>query len=244
MSKLPNAPLLEVIFELRWRVLNQTDLVKSQYLHGDLYSILKSEYPFRELLTPPEVPAAVLINKPVYRFRKAKDEYPLIQVGPGLLTLNITDEEYFWDSYYDSANLLLESFSKVHSLNSDDRFTPSLIYIDFFNIVPEKENILQFINKNLDIKIEQGFFKENRTPNVFNLGLNFGIALGNLSINLNTGKNGKKESGLILQTKITGKEFNYSSNDILDWLRDAHELCSRLFKNMTKGQLYETFKKG
>ncbi len=243
MSKLPNAPLLEVIFELRWKVLNQNDLTKSQYLHGDLYSILKSDYPFRELLTPPEVPSAVLINKPVYRFRKAKDDYPLIQIGPGVLTLNTTDDEYFWDNYYKSADLLLKSFSSVHTMNPKDMFTPSLAYIDFFKISPTKDNLLSFINKNLNIKIEQGFFKEERKPSVFNFGLNFNIDFGNLSINLNTGMNGNKEPGLILQTKIIGRDLILNPQDILAWLSNAHELCSRLFKNMTKGQLYESFKK-
>jgi len=72
MSKLPNAPLLEVIFELRWKITNKNDLAKYQYLHGDLYSILKNSYHFRESLAPVEIPVEVLINKPIHRFRKEK----------------------------------------------------------------------------------------------------------------------------------------------------------------------------
>ncbi|HKI44913.1 MAG TPA: TIGR04255 family protein [Balneolales bacterium] len=242
MSRLPSAPLLEVIFELRWKILNQSDLAKSQYLHGDLYSILKTDYPFRESLAPPEVPAAVLVNKPVYRFRRAKDEYPLIQIGPGLLTLNTTDEEYFWGAYFESSTKLLNAFYNAYSSGKEIKVAPSLAYVDFFQTKSQEENIIQFINDNLAIKINQGFFKENRPPNNLNLGINYNIDFGSLSINLNTGKNSKQQSGLILQTKIIGKENNYTSDGILSWLKDAHEMCSRLFKNMTKGQLYETFK--
>ncbi len=41
MSKLPNAPLVEVIFELRWKVDKNDELVKCQYLHGDLFAKVK-----------------------------------------------------------------------------------------------------------------------------------------------------------------------------------------------------------
>jgi len=88
MSKLPKAPLLEVIFELRWQIKQKSDLTKYQYLIGDLYSAIKKTYPVRESLAPPEVPTDILINNPVHRFRKDKNQYPLVQIGPGLLTLN------------------------------------------------------------------------------------------------------------------------------------------------------------
>lgn len=47
MSKLPKAPLLEVIFEIRWTV-TQKEVEEVKYLHGDLFPVLKNEYPHRE----------------------------------------------------------------------------------------------------------------------------------------------------------------------------------------------------
>ena len=44
MSKLPKAPLLEIIFEINWDITNKNDIVKFQYLHGDLFSNLKDKY--------------------------------------------------------------------------------------------------------------------------------------------------------------------------------------------------------
>jgi len=100
MSKLPNAPLIEVIFELRWEIKQKSDLTKYQYLIGDLYSSIKGDFPIRESLAPPEIPTEILINNPAHRFRSDKNQYPLVQVGPGLLTLNTTDENYFWNDFY------------------------------------------------------------------------------------------------------------------------------------------------
>ena len=70
MSKLPNAPLLEVIFEIKWDITNKSDIAKFQYLHGDLYSNLKDKYFYRESLLPSEVPFEMVKGMPVYRFRK------------------------------------------------------------------------------------------------------------------------------------------------------------------------------
>jgi len=46
MSKLPNAPLIEVIFEPRWKVTDKEKLSKCQYLHGDLLSSIKDVYTY------------------------------------------------------------------------------------------------------------------------------------------------------------------------------------------------------
>ena len=41
MSKLPKAPLVEVVFELKWDIKIKSDLDDFQYLYGDLYANLK-----------------------------------------------------------------------------------------------------------------------------------------------------------------------------------------------------------
>ncbi|MBV6460184.1 MAG: hypothetical protein HJHJAOHD_00286 [Flavobacteriales bacterium] len=99
MSKLPNAPLVEVIFELRWKVTDKEELTKCQYLHGDLYASIKDIYNFREALVAPEVPMELYLNIPAHRFRVAQNNYPLVQVGPGLLTLNTIDSKYNWEEF-------------------------------------------------------------------------------------------------------------------------------------------------
>ena len=79
--------------------MNKSDLSKVQYLYGDLYSELKQKYPHRESIVPTEIPLDILINQPVHRFRSAPNDYPLFQVGPGIITLNTTDSKYYWNTF-------------------------------------------------------------------------------------------------------------------------------------------------
>jgi uncharacterized protein (TIGR04255 family) len=52
MSKLPNAPLIEVVIELRWQITQKNELTEIQYLYGDLYNELKDKFPHRESIIP------------------------------------------------------------------------------------------------------------------------------------------------------------------------------------------------
>lgn len=152
MSKLPKAPLLEVIFELRWQIKQKSDLNKYQYLIGDLYSLIKDTYPVRESLAPPEVPTDILINNPVHRFRTATNQYPLVQVGPGVLTLNTTDDNYYWSEFYDWAQTLNQRFFSVFPIETET-FNANLLYLDFFKFDFKNDNVNDFINESFNINI-------------------------------------------------------------------------------------------
>ena len=88
MSKLPKAPLVEVVAELRWEIISKEELAGVQYLYGDLYNELKQKYPFRESIIPIEVPIEMTINRPVHRFRAEKEDIPFFKSDP-LLRLTL-----------------------------------------------------------------------------------------------------------------------------------------------------------
>lgn len=242
MSKLPKAPLLEVIFEVKWDILNNDDLVDFQYQHGDLYSKLKKNYSFRENLMPPEIPFEVLKGVPVYRFRKDKNSYPLIQIGPGLLSLNTTDDTYFWEKYKGEIDSLIKNFTDVYPKFSELKLVPVLTYIDFFEI-NENQNTIEFINKNLHINLQQSFIDDKKN-NVQDINLIFNYSVGNdtLSLNLRNGNINNQKKGLVLQTTIIGEKGIYTIDNISTWLENSHEFSSEIFKNLTKGNLYNSFK--
>jgi uncharacterized protein (TIGR04255 family) len=66
--------------------------------------------------------------------------------------------------------------------------------------------------------------------------------LGDLKFSLNIGKNSKGEDGIVMQTNLHGPGFDNSTNDIIGWLDKAHNLSTNLFKQMTEGKLYDSFK--
>ncbi len=243
MSKLPKAPLLEVIFEIKWEVINKQDIVNFQYFHGDLYANIKQKFSYRESLIPPEIPFDVVKGIPVYRFRKAKDEYPLIQIGPGLLSYNIIDEIYFWNSFKKDIDKITKVFFNVYPKSTDLKLVPSLTYIDFFDVHFNSQNPVDFINSNLLLNIQQDFIHEKPAGlKDINLTLNYQMNKNMLSLNFRNGIINENKSGLILQTKLIGNKKIYLQNDLFDWLDDAHEICSNTFKQITKKEFYNTFK--
>ncbi len=241
MSKLPGAPLIEVIFELRWQIKQKSDLTKYQFLIGDLYSAIKEYYPVRESLVPPEVPTDILINNPVHRFRKDKNQYPLVQVGPGILTLNTTDENYYWDDFYDWAKILLAEFFKVFPPNNE-LFTPTLLYLDFFKFDFKNDNVNDFINESFNINFSQGFLKDKGNPSNLDIGFFYETEMGNSYVTLKKGQNSQKEDGIVMQSSLRSKETMKNDENILTWLSEAHTFSSNLFKEITIGKLYKSFK--
>ena len=239
MSKLPSAPLMEVIFELKWMIKEPDGLAKYQYLPGDLFSELKNRYSFRQSLAPPEIPLDLLVHKPTYRFRVEEGEYPLFQVGPGVITLNTDDNNYYWEEYYSWAEELLSTFYRVYAPNNES-FIPYLRYIDFIALDFKNSNVFEFVSENLQIKVSQDFHKNSENPANINLGFSYATDLGNFYFNLTRGNNDGVE-GILLQNSLSGvAEQNMDS--ILLWLKNSHDFLSSTFKDITRGSLYESFK--
>jgi uncharacterized protein (TIGR04255 family) len=241
MSKLPNAPLLEVVFELRWQIKQKSDLTKYQYLVGDLYSQIKDKYPYRENLTPPEIPIDFLVNNPVHRFRVEKNKYPLVQVGPGVITLNTTEEYYYWEDFYQSAESLTNSFFNVYPIDTES-FKPNLSYFDFFKINFKENNVNDFVNSFLNLTHSQDFIEINTNPFDLDVGFFYLIDLGKLSVTLKKGQNSQSEEGIVMQMSLIGEKSSTNNENLLTWLGSAHSFLSDLFKKITHGELYNSFK--
>ncbi|WP_445386421.1 TIGR04255 family protein [Robiginitalea sp. IMCC44478] len=241
MSKLPKAPLIEVIFELRWQIKEKSDLTKYQYLIGDLYSKISDRFPYRESLVPPEIPSDILINKPAHRFRAGQNKYPLVQIGPGLITLNTIDDNYYWEEFYDWSNKLLSDFMEVFSFDSET-FTPSLIYLDFFRFDFNSDNVNDYLNNQFNLTIDQSFLKDTGNPYNLNIGYYYNTELGKLDVLFKRGQNSKKEEGVLVTNGLKSNTSMSEKSEILDWLNKAHAFSSQLFKDITAGELYDSFK--
>ena len=241
MSKLPNAPLLEVIYELRWILSNPKDLSDFQYLHGDLYNAQKKFYPVRQNLVPIELPSQMFVNNPIFRFRTEVNGYPLFQLGPGVLTLNTVDSKYHWEEYFQWCKELTNAFIQVYPKAKEFKFKPNLIYIDFYKFDFSNDDIIEFINKKLNINFGQRFFKSDLNPNTVSGSFGYKTDDGSLNLSFNKGKDQAGNEGLVLKTQLDGDETSLNTNTLYMWLEKAHEFCSNLFKDMTKGELYDSF---
>jgi len=67
-------------------------------LVGSLYEQLKEEYPFHQQLPTAFIPDEMLGYLVQHRFRKGENQWPLVQIGPGIITVNDT-EGYIWEDF-------------------------------------------------------------------------------------------------------------------------------------------------
>lgn len=242
MRKLPNAPLLEVIFELRWNMAGEAHWDQFPFLQGDLYATLKEEYPIRESLFPIEIPQKALANQAIYRYSN-ENGFPMVQMGPGVLTLNTTDDYYVWEDYAREVKSLIKRFFSVYDFSFSDYITPSLSYYDFLAFNWEDEHILEFVNENLNIEVNQNFFDSGKTPFSFNWGISYKTDLGVFSLKIDKGNVDDEKQGMILQFQLRSGEIKPDFDSLNNWLDKGHALCSKMFKELTKGKLYDSFTK-
>ncbi|OQX79446.1 MAG: hypothetical protein B6D61_03520 [Bacteroidetes bacterium 4484_249] len=241
-KKLNNAPLQEVIFELRWKVSGPEELQRFNYLHGDLYSLVKKDLKYRETLLPPEIPVELYINRPIYRFRPVKGGYPLIQIGPGILTTNTIDQDYYWEKFNTFTKDTLNNLFNVFQFPSGTNIDLALQYHDFFEFSFSNQNIYKFLKDNLHIYFNQDFFITSKNPNEISLGFSYNTEFGTFVIKINKGKNQQNKEGVIVQFKVLHRKFELEGEKIMTWVNNAHDICSDTFIKLTKGDLYNSFK--
>lgn len=242
MSKLPKAPLVEVVFELKWDIKMKSDLDDFQYLYGDLYANLRNEFPNRERLTPLEIPFDALINIPVFRFTKNDNKYPLIQIGPGVISINTLNDFYVWEDFRDNIHKLLDILKDIYPKFQTLKIKPALIYIDFLKFKETDSSGYNFINENLNISVNSNILNNiESTISDINVNANYQIGTDLLSIRINEGKANNSTDGLVLQTKVNGNEQSYDKDTLKEWLESAHLLSSKTFKSLIKENLYKTF---
>lgn len=231
MSSLPRSPLLEVIFEVRW-----VDDA-SQFWNGDIFPLLKEKYPTRELVNPglqiPGIPSAKF---------KSLNNYPLVQVGNGLLTLNTIDDHYQWADFQDRAIFLLTNLDSLSPISQKKEFSLFLNYLDIIEFDFKNQDIVEFFSDFLHLKLNVDFRKSSN-PKQINIALTFDEgSLGTFNINFNRGRNLRGAEGIMIHTALIGSMTDPTIPKIKGWMENAHQLTSKTFKDLTAGKLYESFK--
>lgn len=102
-----NAPLVEVVAELRWKLQPVTGFQDGPSIDPH-FGVFSSEFETAaraagfasvEQLVPDVVPLAVLAHKVTKRFRIAPGGYPLFQIGPGVMSVNMVPPYKGWAEF-------------------------------------------------------------------------------------------------------------------------------------------------
>jgi uncharacterized protein (TIGR04255 family) len=250
---LKNKPLREAIFEFRWELDEPEPGLRLdphyKLLIGSLYDSVKSKYPFHEPLptsTMPDEMAAYIIQ---HRFRVKKKGWPLIQIGPGIFTLNET-KGYVWGTFEKAISEGLDSLFSSYSELGGELKTNSVMlrYIDAIDFDYEND-AFEFLREKMKINInlgEQLFRNTGITQNP--LGFNFIMTfnstkpVGAMSLRFSRGR--KDESDAIIWETIfqsKGDDSPATKDDMINWLEEGHKLTHDWFFKIIQGDLEERF---
>ncbi len=249
MTKLPKAPLQESIFEIRWDLdieptNNQQFDVGFSLAQGKLQEIVKHEFPAFTRKIPYGFPEQALQYQVINQYWTKPNTWPVLQLGPGIFTVNDTELNYDWPkTYFPLIDRALDWVYKAYDKNLKINYS-SLRYIDSVKPIDYgyKEKWQEFVQEHFNFSFVNSFNSRGRIK-----GIQFEQYFeledkSSLHISMNSGKYRKTdEDALIWQTAVT-KNDKFEKDSLISWVKDAHSTTSDLFKEMTKPNFYDSFK--
>lgn len=249
IRKLPKKPLVEAILELKWRVdPNRGDPNYSIFL-GRLYDLLRPKYPYHERLPTSMIPEQMAENIAQHRFRVDEDKWPLVQVGPGLVTVNDTDN-YTWEDFEIRANEVVKSTFKAYP-NSDDLKVTSLVlrYIDSDDFDYLNNNVFVYLRDKLKVNvvIPQQLFDSaavRELPKGFSFQVSYPTQKpkGTVILRFATGVR-RKERSIVWETAVRSmnEELPSLPRGFKSWAASAHVITDDWFFKLIEGELERKF---
>jgi uncharacterized protein (TIGR04255 family) len=249
MSKLPKAPLQEAIFEIRWELdvdpsSNQQIDMGFSLAQGKLQEIVKDHFPVHKRKLPHGVPEQTLQYQAVNQYWFKSGEWPVLQLGPGIFTINDTEKNYDWPKTYlplinGALDWVYRAYNGSLRINS-----ASLRYIDSVRLKDYgyEGRWQDFIQEHFNFSFVNSF-----NPRGSMKGIQFDQFFeladkSTLHVSMNSGKYRlTEEEALIWQTAVV-KNDAFEKDSLLSWIENAHTVTSDLFKEMTKPKFYATFK--
>jgi uncharacterized protein (TIGR04255 family) len=262
---LPNAPLVEVIAEVHWKLPMQAldgaighdprwfDLL------AELRPALLAVMPVEETVVAAgvSVPLDVLGRSPIVRFRQSPGGWPLIQLGQGILTINATPP---YDGWPRISQVLANALGRAHDASSTFRSlevdTLKLQYRDAFTGRHGVDSPRQFLSETMP------FFPGAVFERVSDLALpdnNLGSS-GEVTFALKepsgsvaairhgrgrlTRAEGTEEAAIldfVVTRSIAGRPIDVGTT--LEWFEAAHTACSKLFAQIVPQAVMERLRK-
>lgn len=246
LSRLPKAPLQEVIFEARWQLTpdasgKQLIDPRFHFALGKFQDLVKDDFPFAVEKFPKDVPHQLMAYQTMYQFWNSEKEWPVIQLGPGVITVNDTDKKYVWeDTFLPLIQKALGHLGKAYDSVSFEQY--SLRYIDVVNVEDYGFDTWQeFVHQHVNFTFNNQF---NTRGQLSSLQFNqvFDVPdVGQLSVSFSNGVNERKKPTFVWQIGVIQKEESATTAVVEKWLDKAHDCTSQVFKDFCKKDFYASF---
>lgn len=246
---LNNKPLVEAIFELRW-VLPQGGIDPNyKFILGKVHDQIQEIYPFYEPLPTSQIPEELIRYNVQHRFRASENKWPLIQLGPGIITLNDTDG-YVWEDFIKRVGSLLTVFFQSYPSKNELKIKALQIrYIDSIGFSFNQERVLDFLRDKMkiDISLYKSLFDGTGVvESPIGLDLRFSFESnkppGNIQMRFARGQ--KDTDDIIFWETILETNTHSVPQDketINQWIVDAHFLTDDWFFKIIEGDLERRF---
>lgn len=219
---LNHKPLAEAILELKWNwqlgVGKLGNDPNYRILLGRLSERVSTLYPVHEPLPTASAPDEMVSHFAQHRFRAREDGWPLVQLGPGVFTLNETSG-YTWLDFKQRCEGAIEIL--MDSYPNREAFRPQSLTLWYINSVEHdytKNNIFDFLKQKMKTKLElpESLFANPHVrpdPVAFKWQVSYRLTKprGEIKIRLGTGTANDKPA-LIWETLVTSK-----GEEILSW---------------------------
>jgi len=250
---LKNKPLIEAILEVKWALTSPIAGVQTdphyKILLGRLYDKVREDYPEHEQLPTASMPDEIAGGMVQHRFRHAVNDWPLLQVGPGIFTLNDT-HKYTWPDFRCRAikaiTKLFEAYPKPDTLKVINLL---LRYIDAVEFDYMKEDIFLFLKDKMKViaLLPNNLFTDNEIQNIpkhFNWQSTFVCRHppGTVTVRFATGQKEGKPC-LLWETMVQsdGSEVPQMPRDFEQWIVSAHNITDDWFFKIIEGELERRF---
>src|SRR5690606_29676748 len=132
-----------------------------------------SSFPFHVAKFPMEVPDRLLNYQTVHQFWKGDNQWPVVQLGPGIATVNDTEQNYEWEgTYLPNIKKALEALNRSYNQVSFNSL--SLRYIDVVRVADYGfTNWRDFVQTHINFGFENHFNTRGSL-----VGLNFEQSFG------------------------------------------------------------------
>ena len=260
-SKLPNAPLVEVVFEMRWQLLGDDTagpFRPDPGYYGCVAALLEraKSIGFRQHKTiggESFVPGYSV----GYRFYRSPDEsFPLIQLGPGIFAVN-ESTHYTWPSFREQCLQALELLMSCYPKMAAFPFVPTqleLRYIDAFKANAPAGDLVRFLNTSTHLGLQlPEFLTSDQFGPIEDTVINLSLPVKALkdtrfAIALTKGKVSDVDSFVMNSTVISkapagllGRDGTFAKTVVRKWLDGMHDVSSPFFKSLIKDSLMTQF---
>jgi uncharacterized protein (TIGR04255 family) len=266
--ELKNVPLLEAWLEIRWRLqsMGKPGLLRDPdfpFALGVFYQEIRDEFGYKKDLEASRAPEELFPYVVRHRFQPARGEWPVLQLGPGVATVNYT-KDYTWKSFREKAQYLRDKLLKAYGEEGLEFESINLRYRNAEAFDSASSNLLRFLEQQLNVSVQlpphiPGSIGTSKGPSRANLELTYGlhesIGRGKLKFATSTYRGRTQEENqeevknetLIWELSVYSKDNNafdmMNPKTFIGWLDSAHGVIHDWFFSLIEGNLRDKYEK-